>query len=300
MRGRRRIARQATVCNPSPPGCAPPQPPKPGNSPEYDARQHAYASIISSSATWQAQSYCAYNQHHPKRRSLEAACQGRHQQCRRSSTTPIGTSRRGLRQARLRHCIRIPRSSWRTCRVACWTSCPCHEEPRCSIHSVAARRWWSANGVACLPSASTSTRSPALISQVKTSPLACGLADSAAAVVAQAAGRKRAKVPDLPRLDHWFTPEVQLALASLTTAIATAPPDHRDALRLALSSIVVRVSNQESDTRYAAICKNVRAADAFAGRSGPMPSACECLGERRWIPAPSGSHSPLPILRQHA
>lgn len=93
-----------------------------------------------------------------------------------------------------------------------------------------------------------------LISQVKTSPLAGGLAGTAASVVDQAAGRKQASkadVPDLPRLDHWFAPEVQRALAGLTTAVAIAPPRHRDALRLALSSIVVRVSNQESDTRYA-------------------------------------------------
>ena len=57
---------------------------------------------------------------------------------------------------------------------------------------------------------------------------------------------------------------VQGALAALTTTIAGAPPSHRDALRLALSSTIVRVSNQESDTRYAAIAKDVTAEDVFA------------------------------------
>ena len=37
----------------------------------------------------------------------------------------------------------------------------------------------------------------------------------------------------------------------------------REALQVALSSIIVRVSNQESDTRYAAIEKNVSANDVF-------------------------------------
>ena len=126
-----------------------------------------------------------------------------------------------------------------------------------------------------------------LISQVKTSPLAGGLAATAASVVGQVAGRKNAaNVPDLPRLDHWFAPEVQRALAGLTAAIATAPPDHRDALRLALSSIVVRVSNQESDTRYAAICKKVRAADAFAGFRRAADRIEKALAARDYALAP--------------
>ena len=106
-----------------------------------------------------------------------------------------------------------------------------------------------------------------LISKVKTSSLKAGFAATANAVVADAASRgksSKAHVPDLPRLDHWFTPEVQLALTGLTGAIAGAPSSQRNALRLALSSIVVRVSNQDSDTRYAAVRKNVSMADVFA------------------------------------
>ena len=129
-----------------------------------------------------------------------------------------------------------------------------------------------------------------LISQVKTSPLADGLAAAAASVVDQAASCKqasRANVPELPRLDHWFVPEVQLALASLTAAIATASPDHQNALRLALSSIVVRVSNQESDTRYAAICKNVRAEDVFAGFRRAAGRVEKALAARDYPLAPT-------------
>ena len=129
-----------------------------------------------------------------------------------------------------------------------------------------------------------------LISQVKTAPLKGGLAAKAAAVVRQAAGDKRAsqvKVPELPRLAHWFAPEVQRALAGLTAAIATAPAALRDALRLALSSIVVRVSNQESDTRYAAIRKNVRAADVFVAFRRAAERIEKALAARDYALAPA-------------
>ena len=60
-------------------------------------------------------------------------------------------------------------------------------------------------------------------------------------------------IPEISNLDHWFMPQVQKALAALTTAIPDVPELHQDILRLALSSIIVRVSNQDSDTRYAAV-----------------------------------------------
>jgi site-specific DNA-methyltransferase (cytosine-N4-specific) len=95
-----------------------------------------------------------------------------------------------------------------------------------------------------------------LISRVKTGPVvACG---EAARVVSERSLRLNAKVPDIPRLDHWFKPDVQMALARLTSLIATEQDVAlRDALSVALSRIIVRVSNQESDTRYAAIEKSV-------------------------------------------
>ena len=96
-----------------------------------------------------------------------------------------------------------------------------------------------------------------LISKVKVTPLVRSLAKAAQRVV-QHARRHPASPPDIPALDHWFEAEVQIALASLVRAIdRETDGDVRDALRVALSSIIVRVSNQESDTRYAAINKNV-------------------------------------------
>lgn len=103
-----------------------------------------------------------------------------------------------------------------------------------------------------------------LITKVKVTPLRASLT-SAAERVAVRARSDDGPVPQIPAVDHWFQPEVQVALAGLVRAIeAEADPDVRDALRVALSSIIVRVSNQESDTRYAAIGKEVSPPDVRA------------------------------------
>jgi site-specific DNA-methyltransferase (cytosine-N4-specific) len=71
-------------------------------------------------------------------------------------------------------------------------------------------------------------------------------------------------IPALPRLDHWFTHDVQEALAALVAQIDREPQlPETDALKLALSRIVVRVSNQDSDTRYAAVQKDVSAGQVY-------------------------------------
>ena len=102
-----------------------------------------------------------------------------------------------------------------------------------------------------------------LMARVKTAPRPSGLKDAASTVADCARRRPDAKIPAIPNLDHWFDRPIQVALASLAETVSSAPDAYRDALRLALSSIVVRVSRQESDTRYAAIDKNVDADDAF-------------------------------------
>ncbi|MDE0279742.1 MAG: DNA methyltransferase [Gammaproteobacteria bacterium] len=94
-----------------------------------------------------------------------------------------------------------------------------------------------------------------LITRVKTSPHPVGLRQMSREVVSAAKSSVRTTVPDIPRLDHWFNSQAQDALSALSTQISVAPPSYHDTLRLALSSIIVRVSNQESDTRYAAIDK---------------------------------------------
>lgn len=106
-----------------------------------------------------------------------------------------------------------------------------------------------------------------LIAKVKTTPLSQDPTSHAREVLGQAKERVRMRevqIPPIPRVDHWFSKPVQLALAALVTAIDTVPDQAvADVLRVALSSIIVRVSNQESDTRYAAIDKSVTDADVW-------------------------------------
>ncbi len=97
----------------------------------------------------------------------------------------------------------------------------------------------------------------ALIARVKTTPLADSLS-ATAAEVCQHASATPESVPDIPRVDHWFQPPVQHALARLVARINDVKARSiRNALLIALSRIIVRVSNQDSDTRYAAVDKTV-------------------------------------------
>lgn len=102
-----------------------------------------------------------------------------------------------------------------------------------------------------------------LISRVKTRELPLGIGKAISSVVEEALADPMSEVPPIPRLDHWFKPSVQVALARLGRAVAHADVDCRDILRLAMSSIIVRVSNQDSDTRYAAVEKKVDGADVY-------------------------------------
>jgi len=97
-----------------------------------------------------------------------------------------------------------------------------------------------------------------LIAKVKTTPIPCSELDQARRVVISSAKKrleeKSYTIPAIPRLNHWFEPPVQMSLASLIEAINEVDDvDVGDALKVAFSSIVVRVSNQDSDTRYAAV-----------------------------------------------
>lgn len=106
-----------------------------------------------------------------------------------------------------------------------------------------------------------------LIARVKTRPLPPRFEAAARRVEARArplANSQSLVIPSIPGLDHWFLPDVQLALAALVLCIEEERDDRtRDALKLALSSIIVQVSNQDSDTRYAAVVKNVNAYIVF-------------------------------------
>ena len=104
----------------------------------------------------------------------------------------------------------------------------------------------------------------ALISRVKTNPPRQEIGSLASKLVAMAKNSTRDPSPDIPRLDHWFTPGASRALAKLTrlmTDLADSGID--DAIRVALSRIIVRVSRQDSDTRYAAVDRSVEETDVY-------------------------------------
>ncbi len=72
-------------------------------------------------------------------------------------------------------------------------------------------------------------------------------------------GDLRHYVPDIPNLDKWFEPCVVEELALLRHLIDRATEGlARNAALLALSRIIVRVSNQDSETRYVSVSKAVR------------------------------------------
>lgn len=119
-----------------------------------------------------------------------------------------------------------------------------------------------------------------LMARVKTAPVETGLTSAINAVLTEAQMMDPPPIPQIPNLNHWFMPPIQEALARLTTAIRNAPETHRDILRLALSSIIVRVSNQESDTRYAAVSKNVTREAVFSGFLRAAERIRDVLNER--------------------
>jgi len=106
-----------------------------------------------------------------------------------------------------------------------------------------------------------------LISRVKTQPINSSLVERAEVVYQNAMKKYETEdmdIPQIPNLDHWFKLDVQRAIFSLISEINIIENSVvQDALRFALSSIIVRVSNQESDTRYAAVDKKAKAKDVF-------------------------------------
>lgn len=105
-----------------------------------------------------------------------------------------------------------------------------------------------------------------LITKVKTTPLPRNLGEETDNIIKNA---KRVKdteilVPNIPNLDHWYEKDIQIVISKILRQIKNIDDSvSRDCLRLALSSILVRVSNQDSDTRYAAVKKNVTGEDVY-------------------------------------
>jgi site-specific DNA-methyltransferase (cytosine-N4-specific) len=104
-----------------------------------------------------------------------------------------------------------------------------------------------------------------LISRVKTSPLPKEFILIIEKVLKIARSLETEESPNIPRLNHWFKEEIQIALLRLRKAIKLASEDQlqKDILEFMLSSIIVTVSNQDSDTRYAAVSNDLNLKDVF-------------------------------------
>ena len=65
-------------------------------------------------------------------------------------------------------------------------------------------------------------------------------------------------LPEIPNIEKWFQIEAQAALCLIRHLIETATAElSRDAALLALSRVILRVSNQDSETRYVSVEKKV-------------------------------------------
>jgi site-specific DNA-methyltransferase (cytosine-N4-specific) len=105
-----------------------------------------------------------------------------------------------------------------------------------------------------------------LITRVKTRDLWGGFVDIATEVLEKA--RDTYDIPtkiELPNVDHWFKKDVQNAINAILRGIDEVNNEIvQETLKFILSSIIVKVSNQESDTRYASIEKNTSADFVFS------------------------------------
>jgi len=72
-------------------------------------------------------------------------------------------------------------------------------------------------------------------------------------------------IPDFKNRDHWFQKNVLHELSIIKSQIDKSPlsPETKEFLHIGFSSVIVPVSNQESETRYAAIEKNIPPFQAF-------------------------------------
>lgn len=133
-----------------------------------------------------------------------------------------------------------------------------------------------------------------LLSRVKTQPGVPDLDVLAGELVARAKRGSPGTPPlAIPNVDHWFEKPVQEAIQGLVRAMAGLEGSTLDALRMALSSILVRVSNQDSDTRYAAVEKNVDADavyDSFLAAARKMS---------RVLPAPDHALPPARVIESN-
>lgn len=101
-----------------------------------------------------------------------------------------------------------------------------------------------------------------MISRVKTTPLPDNFMKRVQLCVSDSLATMENGGPSqtvsIPNVSHWFEPKIQSILNCLVHQISMENDRIvSDALKLGLSSILVRVSNQDSDTRYAAVNKKI-------------------------------------------
>lgn len=104
-----------------------------------------------------------------------------------------------------------------------------------------------------------------ILSSVKTQPLHPNFIDVVNEIVENCNSFKGTiNIPEIPNLDHWFKKDIQEGLSIILQEInKTTNESILTALKFCISSIIVRVSNQDSDTRYAAIENNFSKTDVF-------------------------------------
>lgn len=104
-----------------------------------------------------------------------------------------------------------------------------------------------------------------LISKVKTEQLPENFITIANSIYKKCkADKTKTSIPSIPNLDHWFKKGIQDSINSIITSIEELKdPLVVNPLKFCISSIIVKVSNQESDTRYAAIEKIYSSDDVY-------------------------------------
>ncbi len=104
-----------------------------------------------------------------------------------------------------------------------------------------------------------------LLSKVKTQRLPSEFLNTVNKIINNCIAYKgKISIPQIPNLDHWFKKEIQKGLAIILNEIYKIENESiSNALKYCLSSIIVRVSNQDSDTRYAAVENQWEKDDVF-------------------------------------
>ena len=122
----------------------------------------------------------------------------------------------------------------------------------------------------------------ALITEAKTTivpgPTRQRIADWLKTLTALPSDAKPRWLPPAPNLDYWFDLPVAAELAELSDAIADFGHAH-SFLRVALSSIIVSVSHQESETRYRRVEREVTPTDVLGRFNRRVTAGLEMLAD---------------------